>query len=78
MEIHKDFSFSSIGMQFFVKVFNLLDLKNPVTVFGDSGKPDYTLQQQTVTGYDQSWFVYPDYYSAPRSFYFGTKISFNN
>jgi outer membrane receptor for ferrienterochelin and colicin len=78
MEIHKDFYFSSIGIQFFVKVFNLLDSKNPITVFTDSGKPDYTLQQQSGATYDASWFVNPDYYSPPRSVFFGTKISFNN
>ncbi len=78
MQVHKDFAFSSFGFQLFLKVFNLLDARNPVTVYGDTGKPDYTLQQQTVTNYDPTWFVYPNYYSVPRSIYFGTQISFNN
>jgi len=78
MQIHKDFSIDSYGIQFFLKVFNLLDSKNPIVVYGDTGKPDYTLQQKTVTNEDPGWFVYPNYYSTPRSIYFGTKISFNN
>jgi len=79
MQIHKDFAIlPSYDVQVFLKVFNLLDSKNPVTVFGDTGKPDLTLQQQTVTDYDPSWFVYPNFYSAPRSIFLGTKISFTN
>ncbi len=79
MQIHKDFQLTSnLNVQLFLKVFNLLDAKNPVTVFGDTGKPDYTLQQVTATNADPGWFVYPNYYSAPRSIYLGTKISFTN
>jgi outer membrane receptor for ferrienterochelin and colicin len=78
MEIHKDFTINTYGIQFFFKVFNLLDSKNPIAVFSDSGKPDYTLTEKTVSNADPFWFVYPSYYSAPRSVYFGTKISFNN
>lgn len=74
-EIHKNFEFSSVNMQIFLKVFNLLDARNPLNVFGDTGKPDYTLDEQQVRGYDEDWFVYPDYYSDPRSIYLGTKIS---
>ncbi|MCX6152425.1 MAG: carboxypeptidase-like regulatory domain-containing protein [Ignavibacteriales bacterium] len=75
LELHKNFDFSNFSMQFFVKVFNLLDMKNPLTVFGDTGKPDYTLQEKTVIEYDNSWFAYPNYYSEPRNIYVGTKIS---
>ncbi|MCK9210135.1 MAG: TonB-dependent receptor [Ignavibacteriaceae bacterium] len=78
MQIHKDFSIDSYGIQLFIKVFNLLDSKNPVVVYGDTGKPDYTLTQKTVTNEDAGWFVYPNFYSTPRSIYLGTKISFNN
>ncbi|MFH1195437.1 MAG: TonB-dependent receptor [bacterium] len=75
LELHKDFEFSGLTFQFFLKIFNLLDAKNPIIVFGDTGKPDFTLQEDQVTSYDQYWFDYPNYYSEPRSFYFGTKIS---
>jgi len=75
LELHKDFDFSSFYLQVFVKVFNLLDAQNPLIVFGDTGKPDYTLDEKQVRGYDENWFVYPNYYSEPRSIYVGTKIS---
>ncbi|NWF88892.1 MAG: TonB-dependent receptor plug domain-containing protein, partial [Ignavibacteriaceae bacterium] len=78
MELFKNFDFTVFDVQLFLKVFNLLDLKNPVTVFGDTGKPDYTLQQETVSDYDESWFVYPTFYSPPRSIFLGTKISIKN
>lgn len=75
LELHRDFELANIGMQLFVRIFNLLDSKNPLVVFGDTGKPDYTIQEKTVTDYDQYWFDYPTYYSEPRSIYLGTKIS---
>ncbi|MBU0474334.1 MAG: TonB-dependent receptor [Bacteroidetes bacterium] len=75
LELHKDFDLSSFYLQIFVKVFNLLDAQNPLIVFGDTGKPDYTLDEKQVRGYDENWFVYPNYYSEPRSIYVGTKIS---
>ena len=78
LEVFKNFNLDILDLQLFIKVFNLLDSKNPITVFGDTGKPDYTLQEQTVTDYDPGWFVYPNYYSQPRSVYLGTKISINN
>lgn len=75
LELHKNINLLSYDIQFFVKIFNLLDSKNPVIVFGDTGKPDFTLDEQQVRGYDQGWFEYPNYYSEPRSIYIGTKIS---
>lgn len=78
LELHKNVELPGMDVQFFVKVFNLLDSKNPIIVFGDTGKPDYTVQQQTVIDYDKNWFTYPNYYSEPRSIYLGTKISLNN
>ncbi len=78
LELYKNFDLSVVDMQLFVKVFNLLDGKNPLTVFGDTGKPDYTLQEETTTDHDESWFVYPNFYSPPRSIYLGTKISISN
>lgn len=76
LELHKNFSFSLFDIQFFVKVFNLFDAKNPIIVFGDTGKPDFTLEELQVRDYDPGWFDYPTFYSEPRNIYIGTKISF--
>ena len=78
LELFRNFNFTTVNFQLFIKVFNLLDGKNPTTVFGDTGKPDYTLQETAVSQHDQSWFVYPNYYSPPRSVFLGTKITLNN
>lgn len=77
MELYKNFDFEFLNVQLFLKVFNLLDSKNPLTVFGDTGKPDFTLQEETVTEHDPYWFVFPTYYSPPRSIFLGTKVSLN-
>jgi len=74
LELHKDFSFSSFNVQFFLKVFNLFDAKNPLIVFDDTGKPDFTLEEIQVRDYDPGWFDYPNFYSEPRNIYLGTKI----
>jgi outer membrane receptor protein involved in Fe transport len=78
LELFKIFHLNIVDVQLFLKVFNLLDSKNPVIVFTDTGKPDYTLQEDTVTDRDEFWFVYPNYYSPPRRIYLGTRISINN
>ncbi len=75
LEVYRNIKFSDLTIQLFIRVFNLLDAKNPVNVFGDTGKPDFTLQEQQVQDYDQGWFTFPTFYSEPRSFYIGTKIS---
>lgn len=75
VEFHKDLRIDPVNIQFFIKVFNLLDSKNPIIVFGDTGKPDYTLDEVQVRQYDAGWFVYPNYYSEPRSVYVGAKVS---
>ncbi|MBI2420292.1 MAG: TonB-dependent receptor [Ignavibacteriales bacterium] len=71
LEIFKNLTLAGNEIMAYCKVFNVFDAKNPVTVFGDTGKPDYTLQQDQVFSYDKGWFTYPTYYSQPRSIYIG-------
>jgi len=78
IEIFKNFELNLMRLQLFISVYNLLDSTNPITVFTDTGKPDYTLQEQTVTDHDEFWFVYPNYYSPPRSIYLGANITIND
>lgn len=77
IEAYKSFFIGANEIQIFLRIFNLFDALNPTTVFGDTGEPDYTLQQEQVFSYDQGWFTYPNYYSQPRSIYLGTKIKFD-
>ncbi len=74
LELHKNFSFSFLDIQLFLKIFNLFDAKNPLLVFGDTGKPDFTIEELQVKDYDPGWFDYPNFYSEPRNIYLGTKI----
>ena len=73
-EIYKSFFIAESELLIFLRVFNLLDSRNPVTVFNDTGLPDYTLEEEQVQNEDEDWYVYPNYYSQPRSIYLGTKI----
>ena len=75
LEAYRNIEVSGVNLQLFVRVLNLLDAKNPTSVWSDTGKPDYTLQETEVSSYDPGWFSDPTYYSEPRSVYLGTKIS---
>lgn len=75
IEVYRNFTFAGFNLQLFFRAFNLLDAKNPLNVYGDTGKPDFTLQEQTVEDYDPGWFTIPTFYSEPRSFYIGTRVS---
>jgi outer membrane receptor protein involved in Fe transport len=73
----KNFRYKDYSIQIFLKVFNLLDAPNPLTVYTDTGQADYTLQLLTQAAQaDPTWFVNPGYYSEPRRIQVGTKISF--
>jgi outer membrane receptor protein involved in Fe transport len=76
LEAYYQLPFDAWQAQIFTRVFNLLDAKNPTTVYGDTGKPDFTLQKEQVSNYDEGWFDVPTYYSPPRSVYLGMRISF--
>ena len=75
LEAFKNFNLAGINLQLFMRVLNVFDAKNPITVWGDTGEAEFTLQQKELSDYDPGWFNYPTYYSEPRSVYVGTKIS---
>jgi len=72
---YKNFKLGPTDLQLFVRIFNLLDTKNPVNVFGDTGDADYTLQMTQAFMADPTWFVRPEFYSQPRRIQIGTKIN---
>ena len=51
LKLDKTFEFMGFDITAFVRIFNLLDNRIPVRVFGDTGQPDFTTELQTV-GYD--------------------------
>jgi outer membrane receptor for ferrienterochelin and colicin len=75
LEAYNTFELAGVSLQMFVRVLNLFDDRNPINVWGDTGKPDFTLQVREINEYDPGWFDVPTYYSEPRTVYVGTKIS---
>ena len=73
--------FSKINGQVYVKVFNLLDRRNELTVYSDTGRATYTYN---ITGVDEEgrpnplgeYYSRPDWLSAPRQVQIGLKIAF--
>ncbi len=61
-------------VEFFLQVYNLLDARNPINVYGDTGQPDLTLFQMQAVQADKSWFVRPDFYAPPRRVQVGMKL----
>ncbi len=72
----KNLRISNLDVQLFLRIFNLLDLDNPVNVFGDTGLADFTLREGRSTGADPTWFKQPHLFSEPRRIQVGTRINF--
>lgn len=84
LRVYKDFSIGPTKLSLFMKVFNLLDLDNPVNVYEDSGDPyfsfdEYEAEQINPTLYYntlEQLYTDPSRFSEPRrvelglSFYF--------
>jgi len=82
LKLDKTFNLMGLDVTAFLRVFNLLDNKVTVNVFGDTGQPDFTTETQNV-GYDASrpntveeYIKYPDRYGEPRNIQFGFDLSF--
>jgi outer membrane receptor protein involved in Fe transport len=76
LNAYKNFEYKNFSVQVFMKVFNLLDSENPVFVYGDTGRPDYTLLLLAQAAQaDDTWFDNPGFYSEPRRIQIGTRIS---
>ncbi|MCF8241996.1 MAG: TonB-dependent receptor [Melioribacteraceae bacterium] len=82
MRVHKIFNVFGYEMKLFANIFNLLDSKVVVNVFGDTGQPDYTTEAQNV-GEDPNrpntvdeYLKYPWHYGSPRLIQLGFEVSF--
>lgn len=70
----KDVRFGGLNLRLFFNVFNLLDNRNQINVFGDSGRSDFTLRQLLAGEADEGWWTQPYRYTAPRRLQVGISI----
>jgi hypothetical protein len=81
-KVDKSFNLGGVDINAFLRIFNLLDNRNAVKVFGDTGQPDFTTETQTIGENSQrpntveEYVKYPDHYGEPRSVQFGFELSF--
>lgn len=82
--LYKDFRFGATTFTLFARIDNILDTKNAVDVFTDSGQPDWSLTEehlllsnpsQRITTI-QDFYTRANYYSAPRRIQLGITYSF--
>ena len=70
---HYDFHLWGVKSSFFMKAYNVFDIKNEFDVFTDTGRANFTHALNYQLG-DRR----PDFYSAPRLLLLGVKLEFNS
>lgn len=82
LKLHKSFSMWALNTTAYIRIFNLLDDRTVINVFGDTGKPDYTTEAKNI-GPDPKrpntvveYLRYPWHYAEPRNIQMGLEISF--
>ena len=87
--IFKTFQVGGLDIRTFAKVFNVLDIRNEVYVFNETGRASYSLSEELnrhatwQPGYDlpgiptlEDWENRPHYFSAPREIRAGVTLAF--
>ncbi|MFZ5519019.1 MAG: TonB-dependent receptor [Candidatus Zhuqueibacterota bacterium] len=85
LKFHKSIRFRNVKAILFANIFNLLDRKNEINVFGDTGRANNTLEAANVVETEgirvntvDEYLVYPHFYSAPREIQIGLEIDLSN
>lgn len=78
---YRYFKVLSHRLNLFFKVYNVLDQKNEINVYGDTGRAGYTLAPSysgKIRGANTAdeYYARPDFYSAPRKFLLGLSYEF--
>lgn len=84
LRAYKDFLFGDLRLGFFLRVFNLFDIRNQVNVYYDSGTADFTREEFQRRNQNNPEFVNtldeyyrnPTYYSEPRRVEIGASFFF--
>lgn len=79
LKIYYDFKISDLGVSFYAQIKNLLDVKNAISVFNDTGSPQYSLiptyvPEQPIHSLGD-FLTHPDFYSSPRQVIVGLKLN---
>ena len=89
LTIDRSFHLSStVTLDVFLNVYNLLDQRDATAVYTDTGSPDYTTLQTPKTTADaqynasrvgtvEDFYVQPSWYTAPRQVQIGLSLGFN-
>ena len=83
MKSFYNFSLSkSIKISAYINVYNLFDIRNELTVYGDTGRSSYSLAPTYTPQYSgpmintlDEYLIVPSYYSAPRQVRVGLSVS---
>ncbi|MEM1094968.1 MAG: TonB-dependent receptor [Bacteroidota bacterium] len=75
INVYKEFDLGAVRPRVFVDILNLLDTRNVQGVYGDSGRPDVTINQRQSAA-DPGFFVRPEFYSEPRRIQLGVQVRF--
>ncbi len=84
MKANKDITIGNVTLSLFVRVFNLLDLENPRTVYANSGDSKFTFDKLDAEKINPTLYyntlddlyINPGFFSEPRRIELGTSISF--
>jgi hypothetical protein len=85
LRLYKDFPIGPTTISVFLKVFNLLDLDNPTTVYDNSGDPFFTFEQLDAEKVNpklyngitlDDFYTRADYFSEPRRIEVGMSYNF--
>ncbi len=78
---YRNFKYADLNFSAFVRVFNLLDQKNELDVYPDTGRASYSLaalNSGTIFGVNslKDYIARPDFYSEPRQVILGLSLEF--
>ena len=75
LDAYWEFEFGRFRPRAFVHVFNALDRRNALSVYGDTGEPGVTFSAP-INSADAGYFTRPNHYSEPRRVHVGIRLQF--
>ena len=85
LKLFKQIQFESIKGKLYINIYNVLDRRNEINVFGDSGRSNETIERaraEIISPFEplrpntiNEYFNHPDWYDEPREIQFGLQFS---